>query len=142
MRKKTSRLALSLMLLSLLGSGDSPRFDGRVAMDGLVGTWRLAEIQVADERCTNSVGGPTLTFQRGTFKHSGEGKQSVRGTYAIEDSHNPRKLDLVYPDGHRVRCIYSTEGDTLKIAQFFWDSVKQPETFGGDAVICTYERLK
>jgi uncharacterized protein (TIGR03067 family) len=129
---------LAFAAVCVLGS-DSPKdYDDRAEQSGLEGTWQAVECNYCGERST-SVQRWTLTLRRGTFSEDMGDDGWQRGTYRLDTTHSPCRLDL-----NGWRKIYELKRDTLRIAYTIDAPDRYPQDLVGGPrkVITVYKRVR
>jgi uncharacterized protein (TIGR03067 family) len=131
-------LLAALLVLTLLGSDSTERYDGATERPELAGSWRYVSYEVGGRRAT---GYGTKTYRQRSFVYECDG-HVVEGTFAA----GAGKLDETFPqEGGRVlKCIYRIDGDTLRIAYMVAGRGERPRGFDDmqDLAIDTYQRVK
>jgi uncharacterized protein (TIGR03067 family) len=138
-------LAGLLLVVPVLGSDVPREYDGTTESVGLEGTWRLIEITYGGVKH----GAPlyVVTFRGGRYTVSDGGK-TLEGTYRIDASRRPARLDQIASDGPGrggvEKYIFQVDGDTLRLAfTYSEEGVDRPEQFTDRHTgIHTFKRVK
>jgi uncharacterized protein (TIGR03067 family) len=104
----------------------------------LEGTWLEVEINSCGERARPLVP-ETLMLRQGTFVADDGSGGLTHGTFRIDPTHNPRRLDW---EGSRQ--IYEVGGDTLRISYRLDRGGEYPQGFAGGPreVVIVYKRVR
>jgi uncharacterized protein (TIGR03067 family) len=101
----------------------------------LEGNWVVESATAGEDlRGWSELKGKRWEFANGKFRSfigSDAEDGSETGEYRIDGSKNPKHLDLIPLDGDDRsprKCIYTLDGDRLRIAWSFWFSPGTPKT--------------
>ena len=144
MRRMILLLYAVLLFVTAMGSDSPKQHDENVEIVGVEGTWRLTKYEFGGRKmdCNQEM----LTFRAGSFTTNYSDGRMIRGSCCIDPTRKPPHLDLIPANGIRkgqtVKCIYQIDGDTLRIADNFFNA-QRPQGFNDDgAEVWTYKRVK
>jgi uncharacterized protein (TIGR03067 family) len=132
-------LPLAVLILPLLGS-ESPRvFNDKTEIVSIEGTWRQTAVKLdgQDRPHTDEV---LLIFRSAKYEWIGLGFPCA-GTYHIDATKSPARLDMRSTRVPHSEYIFRLEGDTLLLAfQVFGTNL--PKGFDGDnSCVETFKRV-
>jgi uncharacterized protein (TIGR03067 family) len=116
------RLAALCLLLTPLAAHALQSADERVKREEekLAGTWRVVSVEADGQALpAKQFRGLKMTFKAGKFTAQREQGDKQEGTYKLDPSKNPKRIDIARkdgpPEGRNQLAIYSLAGNTLKI---------------------------
>jgi uncharacterized protein (TIGR03067 family) len=97
------------------------------------GDWRMVSVEVEGAKMpAQQVNGLSLVFKAGKFTSYNNGDKKT-GTYSIDHTQTPKRLDIVHAEGPEKgktwSLIYSLEGNTLKICGPIEIGKERPTSF-------------
>lgn len=139
MRRAQVFATIGGLLAVLVATGGAP---AQVA-GNIQGAWTVVSAE-RDAKSTAEVAGHRLTFSGDTFAIHHEGHVVYRGTYSVDPSQKPARIDFLHSEGNLKgnswKGIYRLEGDALRICDNAPDLAKpRPTQFSaksGSGYIC------
>jgi uncharacterized protein (TIGR03067 family) len=134
--------------VGLLVAADAKDDAVKAAKAKLKGTWAVVSLEEKGEKAPEDVVKKMrLVFQDSKVIIKGTEDGDHEATYTIDPSQKPATLDLVPADGpdkgKTLRCIYSLEGDDLKICSASKSDDERPTEFAAKkAVLLVFKRGK
>jgi uncharacterized protein (TIGR03067 family) len=143
--------AVLLVAASLLVAADAKEDAVKEAKAKLKGTWQVVSLEEKGEKAPDDeVKKMRLVFQDNKLVIKGMDNGDHEAKYTIDPAAKPATLDLVPADGQEkgktLRCIYSLDGDDLKICSPPRADDDRPKEFsakkGEKAVLLVFKRDK
>jgi uncharacterized protein (TIGR03067 family) len=142
------QVLLVVVAAGLLVAADAKEDAVKTEKAKLKGTWKTVSLEDnGDKAPEDVVKKMRLVFQDSKIIIKGTDNGDHEGTYTIDPSQKPATLDLVPADGpdkgKTLRCIYSLEGDDLKICSPSKSDDDRPKEFAAKkAVLLVFKREK
>jgi uncharacterized protein (TIGR03067 family) len=142
---------LVVVAAGLLVAADAKDDAVKAAKAKLKGAWKVVTLEEQGEKAPEDVVNKMrLVFQDDKLVIKGTDDGDHEAKYSIDPSQKPASLDLVPADGQEkgktLRCIYSLEGDDLKICSATKADDDRPKEFaakkGDKAVLLVFKREK
>jgi uncharacterized protein (TIGR03067 family) len=122
----------AVTILSAFAMVNAHAEGGKKDKELLQGAWETVGMSVGGKGMPKELfQDQIMIFKGDKIISKSKGQPDDESDYTIDDSKNPKQIDVIAKLKGKVRGIYELKGDTLKIAIFDKETDQRPTSFAG-----------